>query len=80
MSGCLSADLTPIQYLARSLRLLVENNLIMDATLNPNNEPQSNSMEAGNGKSELMQFFENQLNDAYWAYKDLLKAIFEAKD
>lgn len=28
-------------------------------------------------KSELMQNFEYQVNDLYWAYKDLLKAIFE---
>lgn len=28
-------------------------------------------------KSELMQIFEYQVNDLYWAYKDLLKAIFE---
>lgn len=30
-------------------------------------------------KSELMQFFENQVRDIYWAYKDLLKEIFEAE-
>lgn len=51
----------------------------MDATINPNNEPQNVSLE-NSGKSELMQFFENQLNDMYWAYKDLLKAIAEAKE
>jgi hypothetical protein len=52
----------------------------MDATLNPQNQEQSASMDAGNEKSELMQFFENQVNDIYWAYKDLLKEIFESDD
>ena len=52
----------------------------MDATINPNNEPQQASLENNSGKSELMQFFENQLNDMYWAYKDLLKAMVETKD
>ena len=52
----------------------------MDATLNTNNESQQNAMQANSGKSELMQFFENQVNDMYWAYKDLLKAISEVND
>lgn len=52
----------------------------MDAILNTNNESQQNSMQAGSDKSDLMQFFENQVNDMYWAYKDLLKAIREAND
>ncbi|MES2678755.1 MAG: hypothetical protein V4635_02670 [Bacteroidota bacterium] len=52
----------------------------MDATINSHNEPQQASSDSNSGKSELMQFFENQLNDMYWAYKDLLKAIVETKD
>jgi hypothetical protein len=52
----------------------------MDATLNPNNETTSSSLDMGSGKSELMQYFESQVNDMYWAYKDLLKAIFEVKE
>ncbi len=53
---------------------------IMDATINSHNEPQQASSDNNSGKSELMQYFENQLNDMYWAYKDLLKAIVETKD
>ena len=49
----------------------------MEAMLNPQNENQSVSLENNNEKSELMQFFESQVNDVYWAYKDLLKAVFE---
>ena len=52
----------------------------MDATINQNNQPQQISTEKTGGKSELMQFFESQLNDMYWAYKDLLRAIAEIKD
>lgn len=52
----------------------------MDATFNTNNESQPASLEATGGKSELMQYFENQVNDIYWAYKDLLKAIFESEE
>jgi hypothetical protein len=48
----------------------------MDATLNPQNENQSANFESSNEKSELMQYFESQVNDMYWAYKDLLKEIF----
>lgn len=51
----------------------------MEATLNPQNEDQSVSLCANSEKSELMQFFENQVSDMYWAYKDLLKAIYEAE-
>ncbi len=51
----------------------------MDATINPNNDAQQAPLQANSGKSELMQFFETQVNDMYWAYKDLLKAIFESK-
>jgi hypothetical protein len=50
----------------------------MDATLNSQNESQSSSFSSNNEKSELMQFFEYQVNDAYWAYKDLLKEILES--
>ena len=49
----------------------------MEATLNPQNENQPASFENNNEKSELMQYFENQVKDMYWAYKDLLKEIFE---
>ncbi len=49
----------------------------MEATLNPQNENSSGAMEVSNEKSELMQFFENQVHDMYWAYRDLLKEIFE---
>jgi hypothetical protein len=50
----------------------------MDTTLNPQNEDHSISLNSSE-KSELMQFFENQVHDVYWAYKDLLKAIFESE-
>ncbi len=50
----------------------------MDAMLNPQNEDQSVSFNTSSEKSELMQFFETQVKDAYWAYKDLLKEIFES--
>ncbi len=52
----------------------------MDATLNPQNHEQPVSMEAMADKSELMQVFEYQVKDAYWAYKDLLRAIFEQEE
>lgn len=52
----------------------------MDATYNQNSEPQQVSLEGISGKSELMEYFENQVSDMYWAYKDLLKAIFENND
>lgn len=49
----------------------------MDATLNPQNENQSASFGGSNSeKSELMKYFEYQVNDTYWAYRDLLKEIF----
>jgi hypothetical protein len=50
----------------------------MEATLNPQNENSPNPQEMSSEKSELMKFFEYQVNDAYWAYKDLVKAILEA--
>lgn len=52
----------------------------MEAILNPNSDSQSSSIRTNSEKSELMQFFESQVNDMYWAYKDLLKAMSEAKD
>jgi hypothetical protein len=48
----------------------------MDTTLNPQNEDRPLSLENSSEKSELMQFFENNVKDIYWAYKDLLKEIF----
>jgi len=50
----------------------------MDATLNPQSDEQAASMDAQGEKSELMQYFEYQISDTYWAYKDLLKAIFDS--
>lgn len=51
----------------------------MEATLNSQNDNQSASFGSNsNDKSELMKYFEYQVNDAYWAYKDLLKEIFES--
>jgi len=49
----------------------------MEAMLNPQNENQASSFSSNNTeKSDLMKYFEYQVNDAYWAYKDLLKEIF----
>ena len=53
----------------------------MDATLNPANQEQPMQplpLQASEEKSELMQVFEHQVYDAYWAYRDLLKAILES--
>lgn len=48
----------------------------MDAIVNSQNENQPSSFSGSNDeKSELMQFFEYQVKDAYWAYRDLLKEI-----
>ena len=52
----------------------------MDAMLNPQNQDQPVSMETQGDKSELMQVFEYQVKDAYWAYRDLLRAIFEQEE
>jgi len=55
----------------------------MDAMLNPQNQEQPVSpvsLESNGEKSELMQIFESQVNDMYWAYRDLLKAIFESEE
>lgn len=53
----------------------------MDATINQNNsDQQAFSPGQESTKSELMQFFEKQVSDIYWAHKDLLKAIFESED
>jgi hypothetical protein len=51
----------------------------MDATLNPQPEQQQPQlpMDAQSEKSDLMQFFEMQIKDSYWAYRDLLKALLE---
>jgi hypothetical protein len=48
--------------------------------LNPQNPERPVSLDGNSEKSELMQFFEYQVHDMYWAYKDLLKAIFESDD
>ncbi len=45
-----------------------------------NSEQPALSFENTGEKSELMQVFEEQVHDMYWAYKDLLKAIFEQQD
>jgi hypothetical protein len=53
----------------------------MEAMLNPQNENQSSSLSnknTDNEKSDLMKYFEYQVHDMYWAYKDLLKEIFES--
>jgi hypothetical protein len=52
----------------------------MEAALNPQNDNQQASLESSNEKSELMQYFESQVNDMYWAYKDLLKEIFKSEN
>lgn len=53
----------------------------MDATLNSQfQEQQPMPQDASQEKSELMQFFEYQVNDVYWAYKDLFRAILEKND
>jgi hypothetical protein len=49
----------------------------MDTSVNSQNENQPVSMSNSSEKSELMQVFEYQVNDIYWAYRDLLKEIFE---
>lgn len=51
----------------------------MEAKLNPQTENSQSTHEMSNEKSELMKFFEYQVNDAEWAYKDLFKAILEAE-
>lgn len=51
----------------------------MDPMLNTNGMDEQNAQLSANTetneKSELMQIFERQVNDAYWAYRDLLKEI-----
>jgi hypothetical protein len=47
----------------------------MDATFSATSTNQTLSQESIDEKSELMLFFENQVNDAFWAYKDLLIEI-----
>lgn len=41
-------------------------------------QPQMNGSQEE--KSELMQRFEAQVNDAYWAYKDLVRALIDLDD
>jgi hypothetical protein len=52
----------------------------MEAMMNSQNENQSASLANSNEKSELMQVFETNVHDIYWAYKDLLKEIFEKEN
>ncbi len=52
---------------------------VMEANLNPQTENSQSTHEMSSEKSELMKFFEYQVNDADWAYKDLVKAILEAE-
>ena len=52
----------------------------MDAMLNPQNQDQPLPLESAGEKSELMQIFESHVKDMYWAYRDLLKAIFESEE
>jgi hypothetical protein len=51
----------------------------MEANLNPQTENSQSTHEMSSEKSELMKFFEYQVNDADWAYKDLVKAILESE-
>jgi hypothetical protein len=58
----------------------------MDATLNTQAQEQQappdsyrEEQETASEKSELMQIFEMQVKDAYWAYRDLLRAILESE-
>jgi hypothetical protein len=50
----------------------------MDTILHSQNEEQAFPLETGGEKSEIMQLFERQVSDAYWAYRDLLREIFES--
>jgi hypothetical protein len=52
----------------------------MDTMLNPQNQDQPVPLESASEKSELMQIFESHVNDMYWGYRDLLKAIFESDE
>lgn len=52
---------------------------VMEPALNPQSENTPNAQEMSSEKSELMKFFEYQLYDAEWAYKDLVKAILESE-
>jgi hypothetical protein len=49
----------------------------MDTILHSQNQEPPFPMNAAGEKSELMQLFEMQVTDAYWAYRDLLCAIFD---
>ena len=52
----------------------------MKAIIQNQKEEEAVSLENPSEKSELMQVFEQQVHDMEWAYKDLLKAIFENND
>lgn len=52
----------------------------MDTILHSQNEEQARPLDNGGDKSELMQLFEYQVKDLYWAYRDLLREIFESDD
>ena len=57
----------------------------MDTILNSHSESQSSEhyrsqMGDNNEKSELMQLFERNVHDMYWAYRDLLREIFESDE
>jgi hypothetical protein len=52
----------------------------MDTILYSQSGEASFPMETGSEKSDLMLFFENQLKDSNWAYRDLLRAIFETDE
>lgn len=52
----------------------------MEATINQPGGDQSYHTGQDTGKSELMQFFEKQVSDIYWAHRDLLRAIFESTE
>jgi hypothetical protein len=51
----------------------------MESTLNPQHE-EAHFPVQNEQKSELMQTFEQQVTDMHWAYRDLLKAIFEGPE
>jgi hypothetical protein len=51
----------------------------METAVNQTNENHPQGQENYSEKSELMRFFEYQITDSEWAYKDLLKAILEAE-
>lgn len=52
----------------------------MKAIFTTQKEEQDTFVETPTDKSELMQVFEHHVTDTEWAYKDLLKAIFESEN